>query len=321
MTAEAAHIRTVPPAARWFPPNWRALGQLLRLPNLLTVPGDPAVGFLFVAWMGRYPRYEYMAAACVAGVLLYMFGLVLNDLRDRGEDAADRPHRPIPSGRVSPMQAMALAVGLAAGGMLAAALTFSWAAVVVAAVLLAMILAYDLVLKRIPAAGPLSMGLCRALSVLLGASVKGWAGVLHPPALLAAAIVGAYVAAVTLIARRETAGGPVGHKRNFPSMILAFSFVFVFLALLEETQYSSWAWPLLLLPVGAVAWAARAGIRLGLAASPGDVQKNVGRLVLGLLLVQATLACMAGLPGVFSAVILAALFPVALLLGRRFYAS
>ncbi|HAU38264.1 MAG TPA: 4-hydroxybenzoate polyprenyltransferase, partial [Phycisphaerales bacterium] len=51
-------------------------------------------------------------------------------------------------------------------------------AMLTALALLATIVAYDAGAKRVPVVGPLVMGLCRALSLLLGATASWGAGAL-----------------------------------------------------------------------------------------------------------------------------------------------
>jgi 4-hydroxybenzoate polyprenyltransferase len=80
----------------------------------------------------------------------------------------------------------------------------------VAGLLVQLILAYDGLLKSTPR-GPLAMGGCRFLNVMLGASAAGTplamataSGVWNLPQLHVAAGLGIYIAGVTWFARRET---------------------------------------------------------------------------------------------------------------------
>jgi 4-hydroxybenzoate polyprenyltransferase len=73
--------------------------------------------------------------------------MALNDFADRNLDAVERPERPIPSGRVTPRQALAIAGGLTAAG-LAVAGAGGRRALGVAVPLAATVWAYDLALKQ-----------------------------------------------------------------------------------------------------------------------------------------------------------------------------
>lgn len=176
--------------------------RLLRLPNLLTVPGDPLAGWLLAggagaAWNGR------VAVAMGVSTLLYAVGLLLNDLVDLEVDRRERPHRPLPSGALRPVRVWTVAVVLLAGALLAAA----WVGrpvLVVAATLGSVVLFYNLALKA-TAGGPVALGLCRALSLLVGAAVVDARAV---PALAAATGLGLYVLAVSALARREMSDAP-----------------------------------------------------------------------------------------------------------------
>lgn len=182
----------------------RAYLQLVRLPNVFTAMADVAMGIFVVR--GESAGRGALLALVAASSLLYLAGMVLNDLFDREQDARERPERPIPSGRVSVRAAawlgaelLLLGTGL---GWLASSLTGDLRSGIVATLLAAAVVAYDRWLKRTPL-GPLAMGLCRALNVLLGMSAAS-AAWQAPHALIAAGL-GVYIAGVTWFARTEAA--------------------------------------------------------------------------------------------------------------------
>lgn len=144
--------------------RWRDVAELVRAPAAFTVPGDglagaAAAGFPYGLRTGLIP----LSSAC-----LYWAGMALNDYADRDLDRVERPERPIPSGRVRPGQAIALATGLSAAGLGLAAAAGGRPAVRVAVPLAATVWTYDLVAKS-TAAGPVVMAAARGLDVLLGA--------------------------------------------------------------------------------------------------------------------------------------------------------
>lgn len=180
-----------------------AWAELLRVSALFTVPGDALAG---AAAAGGTTRATALAAGC--SLCLYEAGMALNDWADRAEDAEDRPHRPLPSGRIPPRSAL-LAAGALTGTGLALAARAGRPALTVATALAATVWAYDLGLKRTPA-GPVAMGAARALDVLLGATTSAprrAAGDRLRAALPPAAALGLHTLAVTTVSRRETRGG------------------------------------------------------------------------------------------------------------------
>ncbi|WP_329061876.1 SCO3242 family prenyltransferase [Streptomyces sp. NBC_01429] len=198
----------------------RAWAELLRVSALFTVPGDALAG---AAAAGLRPG-RGTALAVGASLCLYEAGMALNDWADRAEDARERPHRPIPSGRISPPAALAAAGGLTAAG-LALAARAGRPALVVGSALAATVWSYDLWLKHTPA-GPAAMGAARALDLLLGATATATADAATRAtvagaatgaavtgaarlrsALPSAALLGAHTVAVTTVSRRETQGG------------------------------------------------------------------------------------------------------------------
>ncbi|MEV0636744.1 SCO3242 family prenyltransferase [Streptomyces sp. NPDC050619] len=141
-----------------------AWAELLRLPALFTVPGDVLAG---AAATATQPNHRTLLAIG-SSLCLYEAGMALNDWADRAEDAAERPHRPLPSGRIRPSAALAAACAFTGAGLSLAACA-GRPALAVAVPLAATVWAYDLALKRTPA-GPLAMATARGLDLLLGAA-------------------------------------------------------------------------------------------------------------------------------------------------------
>jgi len=181
--------------------------QLLRLPNLLTVPGDPLAGAaLHALACGQPPEPARLGLGVLAAFGFYCGGLLLNDLVDLPIDTILRPERPLPHQTV-PVEQAALAMILAFGGALGAAFSLGFHAGATGLALLACIFAYTLVGKPLGgAAAALSMGLCRGLSVMLLAPVAGWGSW---PAWLAVAVT-LYVAGLTAVSLKENRSAHVG---------------------------------------------------------------------------------------------------------------
>ncbi|RVU28797.1 prenyltransferase [Streptomyces antnestii] len=142
----------------------RAWAELLRLPALFTVPGDALAG---ASAMGLRPGRGTLLAVG-SSLCLYEAGMALNDWADRDEDAVDRPHRPLPSGRIRPAAALTAAAAFTAAG-LTLAHRAGRPASLLAGALATTVWSYDLALKHTPA-GPATMATARGLDVLLGAA-------------------------------------------------------------------------------------------------------------------------------------------------------
>ena len=178
---------------------FRAYLELIRPPNVATAFADVLAGFA-IAGRGNPTALPWLlgASAC-----LYAGGVVLNDLFDRHLDAVERPERPLPSGRVPVSRAAQLGGGFVACGVLAA-FAAGPVAGVVAGVLAVSILLYDALLKRQAVLGPLAMGGCRGLNLVLGmAAVPASLSASWPLALVTVA----YITGVTVVSRGEVSGG------------------------------------------------------------------------------------------------------------------
>src|ERR1700722_6401540 len=120
--------------------------QLFRAPNLFTVPGDPLAGWL-LASAGARIFQPALAAVILASLLLYGFGLALNDLMDLPEDRVQRPSRPLPSGAIRPKRAAAVTAILPIAALAACALAGARPFWCGCAILFA-VTSYDFVVKR-----------------------------------------------------------------------------------------------------------------------------------------------------------------------------
>lgn len=285
-----------------------AVAELVRLPAVLTVPGDTLVG---AVTSGRALRPRRAAALAASSACLYLAGMALNDYADRDIDAFERPSRPIPSGRVEPRFALRLAQGLTVAGV---GLAATRGALKVAVPLAGAVWAYDLLAKDGPS-GPLVMAAARSLDVLLGADPAHLAA-----ALPAAALVGAHTAMVTGVSRYEVAGS----TRAVPRAALAGT------GLLTGAAATLAAMAARRAPWGGTRGRAMAALLLlgcyagplvrgQLAAAadprPANLQRAVGTGVLGLIPLEAALLAASGHTAVAGG--LAVTWQVARRLARR----
>ena len=135
---------------------------------------DVTMGFLFThAAFGQGDAWVF-AVLLAASSALYGSGVVLNDVFDVEIDSRERPHRPLPSGRISLASARWLGWELLLTGTalawLAAFLADDFRPGIVGTLLAGCVVLYNAVVKR-TFLGPVAMGGCRGLNVLLGMSV------------------------------------------------------------------------------------------------------------------------------------------------------
>ncbi len=307
-------------------PRLLAYAQLLRIPNVFTAFADIVMAGAATGAISGNPGgfvLVLLASGC-----LYLAGMVWNDIFDREEDSQARPFRPIPSGRIRVRSAGFLAVGLTAVGIAlawAASLTLPTSADVprfgrhdpltVSVVLTLAILLYDRWLKRTPI-GPIGMGACRFLNVILGISAAGFPGIPDAVAYHLAAVTGLYIIGVTWFARTEEAAS----NRRQLMLAAGVMLLAVGLAVAIPGHFppgtSPWYFSFLLVFFGF-----RVGVPVVRAISrpgPKHVQAAVKRSILSLVLLDAVLAtAFVGLPGL---AILLLLLPAAWL-GRWSYST
>lgn len=160
------------------------------------ISGAFAAALFTVTWPGIL--LLSLSTAC-----LYGGGIVFNDVFDAGLDKVERPERAIPSGLISVEQATAFGSILLALGILLAGSHTLYSALLAAAIAIFALL-YNKISKHNPFFGPLNMGLCRGLNLLLGisiitASLSMWYMVAIVPIV--------YIFAITMISRGEVNGG------------------------------------------------------------------------------------------------------------------
>jgi 4-hydroxybenzoate polyprenyltransferase len=178
---------------------------LLRFPAVFTAVADVMMGFLVTH--GELHLWPSFLVLTTISASLYLAGMVLNDVFDADIDALERPNRPIPSRRITRKSAVAFGAGLIVFALLLAETAVPDRTSVVAFVLAGCVMFYDTLAKH-TVAGPLVMGCCRSLNVLLGMSFASLPNseTLRPwtsTELAIAVGVGAYIAAVTWFARNE----------------------------------------------------------------------------------------------------------------------
>jgi len=297
-----------------LPSRARAWCEIIRPPNLFTVPGDPLAGFFLAVCMAGAGNPWRALFPALAALFLYVGGLIGNDVADLEEDALDRPHRPIPSRRVSRAAAFT-ASALAAVVGLVIALGAGFPTFGMACLTQIAIMAYNGWLKRFAILGSLGMGACRGLSFLMGVAAA------HPrlldgtPVLVAAAGVTIYIAGVTWIADRETTEERIGPRRWVPllSLLICLPWIAVLTRRLE-------------LPFGglgavAAGWALYQGVRLRGVPTGPVLGAAIGGLIRGLLLIQAAFCSLGGVPGLVTAIALLVLWPLSVAVAKRFYAT
>lgn len=307
------------------PRDW---AELLRVSALFTVPGDALAG---AAASGLRPNAR-TALAAGASLCLYEAGMALNDWADQEEDAAERPHRPIPSGRIAPAQALAAAAGLTAAGV-GLALAAGRPAALCATALAGAVWAYDLRLKHTPA-GPAAMAAARGLDLLLGAAATagsrtagggpaGGAATAVHRALLPAAALGAHTYAVTTVSRSETQGGSPGGPLAALGATAALGALAgarrgggpLALERWSKPPRSPGEFAQTALAGAYVVTAARPFLHAALNPSPPLTQRAVGGGIRAMIPLQAALAARSG--ALASAALLTGLVPVARRLARK----
>ncbi len=185
-------------------PKLKAYLRLTRPPNLVTAVSDIWAGAALSGYFLLPEKvFSFLILLSLSSVFLYAGGVVFNDVCDAALDAKERPERPIPSGIVSINAAILFGSILFITGIVLAGFVNGRSALLALLITVACLL-YDRWGKPHVFWGPLTMGSCRGLNLLLGMSILSFQ-VESPYWIALVPIV--YIAAITLISRGEVHGG------------------------------------------------------------------------------------------------------------------
>jgi 4-hydroxybenzoate polyprenyltransferase len=251
--------------------------QLGRVSNLPTVWTNVLAGAV-LSGAPLAPGALLLAAAALS--LFYVGGMLLNDAFDRKWDAAMRPERPIPSGRVGAREVFGAGFGLLGVGLVLVAASGGRGAAAAGLALAGTIVLYDAWHKGNPLS-PLLMGLCRVLVYVTAALAVS--GRITDAVVAGAAVLLAYLIGLSYAAKQET----LAEVRNlWPLACLAAPFAYYgvrapaggALALLLAAALALW-----------VAWSVSLLVR-----RPPSTPRAVVSLIAGISLLDGLLAALHG---------------------------
>jgi 4-hydroxybenzoate polyprenyltransferase len=179
----------------------------MRPANIVTSVADVLAGIAISGYVVNrnfsIPDISPILLLTLSTIGLYGGGVVFNDVFDAKLDLVERPERPIPRGAVSIKEGAFLGSILLLIGVIAALFVNIVSALLSVSIVIAALF-YDKWSKHHAIAGPLNMGFCRGLNLLLGisivsSSVAVWWFLAIVPVL--------YIAAITMISRGEVHGG------------------------------------------------------------------------------------------------------------------
>ncbi|WP_421944822.1 UbiA-like protein EboC [Pedobacter sp.] len=179
--------------------------RIMRPANIVTSVGDILAGIAISGVLINNGTLLWYAIVflCLSTACLYGGGIVFNDVFDAELDKIERPERAIPSGIISLTNATILGVALMISGIAFASLA-SFTSGLLAFAVCFFALLYNKIGKHHPFFGPLSMGICRGLNLLLGLSIVP--EMLYQQYFIAIIPV-IYIFSITMTSRGEVHGG------------------------------------------------------------------------------------------------------------------
>lgn len=244
---------------------------------------------------------------CLSTIGLYGGGIVFNDVFDVDLDRIERPERAIPSGAISKKEATLLGIVLLFIGILAAC-AFSLRSGIIAFLILVFALVYNKFSKHYAFLGPLNMGVCRGMNLLLGVSIVS---ISLQSLYLLGLIPLIYIFSITMISQGEVHGSS---KKKLYAGAFLYEIVIgaiLYAAFLKQNIFYSALFVVLF------AWMIFKPL---FAAIKDPIGKNIGKAVkagvISLILMDAAWAAAYG--QIFFAMLIAMLLPLSLWLAKRF---
>lgn len=287
--------------------------RLARPANLPTAAADILAGITIALYLRNIEALNFLAEQSndvlllvFSSIALYAGGVVFNDVFDAELDAIERPERAIPSGLVPKREAVYFGTFLMLIGITLAFKSTILSGFISVALTIA-ILSYDGYFKQYGFAGPLNMGICRGLNLLLGMSILGmlshWYISLVPVV---------YIFAITLISRGEVHGNNKKHI-VWAGILYAIVILAIALIVIEEKDNAVILAPFLIL-FGYLIF------KPLLKAYKENSPKNIKNAVMGgvLSLVVMNACWVAGFSNWYLALAVLLLLPLSMLLSKLF---
>lgn len=285
--------------------------RLMRPANIVTSVADilagVAISGYFLNASNNSQQLVPVLLLCLSTIGLYGGGVIFNDVFDAELDKIERPERSIPRGLITIQEAAGLGIILLVVGILLAFL------VSVTSGLLALFIAlsalvYDKWGKHQSLLGPINMGLCRGLNLLLGISIV-WHASYHCWYLTFVPVI--YIASITMISRGEVHGGSKSILYGASILYAVVLAAIMFFAIVKGTLLFALVF---LIPF---AWMIYRPLIIAIKDPAG---KNIGKAVkagvIALILMNAAWAAAFG--AFIIAIVIIILLPISLKLGRLF---
>lgn len=280
----------------------------MRPANVVTSVADVLAGIAISGYfLNGNIHYQSVGLLCISTMGLYAGGIVFNDVFDADLDRIERPERAIPSRLISLPEAIALGCLLLSIGIVAA-WWFSALSGTIALIIAAAALVYNKFSKHHSFLGPLNMGLCRGLNLLLGLSILSYS--LNQWYLLGV-IPLIYIFSITMISQGEVHGGNKTNLYMGGFLYLAVISLILFISFMQKT------WLITLIFIVPFAFMIFKPL---FKAIEEPVGKNIGKAVkagvISLILMDAAWAAAFG--SIYAAVLIAFLLPLSMWLSKRF---
>jgi len=170
--------------------------QLIRVPGIFTVFSNILIGYFY--YQNSHANLFDLSLLFSASGLLFMAGMMLNDVFDYNVDKKERPQRPLPSGKIQKTHALY-------GGIiflvLANSLSFfvSVDSFAISIIMTVLLVGYNYKIKSVSVLGIFILSLIRFLNVLLGFSLFP----IHVDVLPFSIPVAILVAGISILAKEE----------------------------------------------------------------------------------------------------------------------
>ena len=285
--------------------------RMVRPANVVTSVADVLAG---AAISGAFSASQFTVAwpgillLSISTACLYSGGIVFNDVFDLKIDKIERPERPIPSGKSTVNGAITLGTLLFVVGI-SSAYMISPLSGALAIIIMGLALFYNKFSKHHTFLGPINMGICRGLNLLLGMSLlfnciaERWFIALIPVI---------YISSITMISRGEVHGRNVHLLKKGGFLYLLVIIIITLLGIFNDFNLLSFL-PFIILFISLIFPPLLRAIKQN---HPKNIKHAVKTGILSLIPLNASIA--SGFAGWQYGLIVLALLPLSIVIAKKF---
>jgi len=202
--------------------------QLIRLPGIFTAFSNVLIGYFFAISLN--PQFDELPLLLITSGLFFSAGMIFNDYFDFKADQKNRPHRPLPSGKISKRTALYSGIIFLIIGNIVS-FHIGTQTLLISLCMTGLILLYNYKTKFYPFIGIFNLSIIRFLNVILGFSIIS----LSLEIIYYGIPIAIFIGGISFLAKYEMRASIVLHRR-FNMILNVITITFVGILIINDFQ-------------------------------------------------------------------------------------